>query len=161
YTATGSPTSTPCTPGPVASTQPAFSCPSVNGGPHGSSPGAKSYMRCMSEWQAPAPPIRTRTSPGPGAGCGTSRNSASCFQPVSCNALMSATLTGVDSWSGVATRDEKAADHKSGGGPGTQDGEARPRRKLAADSPYANEGLTRFRGQELGDVVTPRGWKHP
>ena len=67
YTATGSPTSSPVTPSPSAATQPAFSCPRVNGIGHGSSVVSMS-IRWRSEWHAPAPPTRTSTSPGPGDG---------------------------------------------------------------------------------------------
>ena len=79
---------TPDAPGPSASTQPAFSWPSVNGGPQGRRPPSKSYMRCRSEWHAPAPPMRTRTSPGPGSGSATSASSGPCFQSTSRNARM-------------------------------------------------------------------------
>ena len=59
-------------PAPTDSTHPAFSWPRVNGGSNGRTPGGNSCMRWRSEWQAPAPPIRTSTSPGPGSGSATS-----------------------------------------------------------------------------------------
>src|SRR3954463_13566081 len=74
YTMTGSPGANPVALGPVCSTQPAFSCPRVNGNVNDLAP-AGSSSRCRSEWQAPAPPTLTSTSPGPGSGICTSPTS--------------------------------------------------------------------------------------
>src|SRR5215470_2837549 len=88
YTATGWPASRPTTPAPTACTQPVFSWPRVNGGPHGSCPASKSRIRCRSEWQAPEPPTRTTTCPGPGAGSSTSTSTGSDFHSFSRSAFM-------------------------------------------------------------------------
>ena len=67
------------------------------------SPGWKSWMRCRSEWQAPAPPMTT-TSPGPGSGSGTSCTSGSRFQSIRRTACigLSLSLTGPSWWAQVA-----------------------------------------------------------
>src|SRR5438067_1755004 len=55
-------------------------------------PASKSCIRCRSEWQAPAPPIRTTTSPGPGRGSGTSTSTPSDFHAGNRNAYMARSL---------------------------------------------------------------------
>src|SRR5215213_8801161 len=88
YTMTGSPGAKPVAPGPIVSTQPAFSWPRVNGSVIDFDPaGASNTWR--SEWQAPAPPTFTNTSPGPGSGTGTSRSWPGCCQSTNWNAFTS------------------------------------------------------------------------
>src|ERR1700687_1196465 len=59
-----SPTLTPSTPGPIASTQPAFSCPMMYGSLTSTLLRQMPSTICRSVRQTPAPPIRTITSIG-------------------------------------------------------------------------------------------------
>src|SRR4051794_8476491 len=95
YTMTGSPGAKPVAPGPICSTQPAFSCPRVNGNVKDLAPTGSS-SRCKSEWQAPAPPTLTKTSPGPGSGTGTSCNCPGCCHSTNRKALMALVLDPVE-----------------------------------------------------------------
>src|SRR3954462_12134537 len=92
---TGSPGAKPVAPGPIFSTQPAFSCPRVNGSVKVCVPAGASKI-CRSEWQAPAPPTLTNTSPGPGSGIGTSRNCPGCCHSTNRKALMVSVLDPVE-----------------------------------------------------------------
>src|SRR4051812_7168009 len=92
---TGSPGAKPVAPGPIFSTQPAFSCPRVNGSVKACVPAGASKI-CRSEWQAPAPPTLTSTSPGPGSGTGTSRNCPGCCHSTNRKALMVLVLDPVE-----------------------------------------------------------------
>src|SRR6478609_9757057 len=85
---TGSPGAKPVAPAPIVSTQPAFSCPRVNGRMNDLAPGGSS-SRCRSEWHAPAPPTLTSTSPGPGSGTGTSRSWPGCCHSTNWKAFTS------------------------------------------------------------------------
>src|SRR6478609_6669741 len=85
---TGSPGAKPVAPAPIVSTQPAFSCPRVNGRMNDLAPGGSS-SRCRSEWHAPAPPTLTKTSPGPGSGTGTSRSWPGCCHSTNWKAFTS------------------------------------------------------------------------
>src|SRR6478752_4545410 len=93
---TGSPGAKPVAPGPIVSTQPAFSCPRVNGKVNDLAP-AGSSSRWRSEWQAPAPPTLISTSPGPGSGTGTSRSCPGCCHSTNWKALISLPLFPVAS----------------------------------------------------------------
>src|SRR3954468_16472836 len=92
---TGSPGAKPVAPDPICSTQPAFSCPRVNGNVNDLAPAGNS-RRCKSEWQAPAPPPLTTPSPGPGSGTGTSRNCPGCCHSTNRKALMVLVLDPVE-----------------------------------------------------------------
>src|SRR5580692_1179682 len=59
-----SPTLTPSTPGPIASTQPAFSCPMIYGSLTSTLLRQMPSTICRSVRQTPAPPMRTITSIG-------------------------------------------------------------------------------------------------